>query len=66
MTLPRTKNEPAPPLLLSVGEATQKLGIGRATLYRMFSAQEIASLTIRRRRLIPAAAIDRYIRERAA
>jgi len=57
---------PGPDRLLSVEEAARSLGIGRSAAYAELSAGRLASVKIGRRRLVPAAAIARYVAERAA
>jgi excisionase family DNA binding protein len=55
------------PVLHSVHEAAGALGIGRSLLYELLAAGEIASVSIGRRRLIPAdalaACVERLRRE---
>jgi len=54
----------APSIMLSVGEAWAKLGIGRTTLYELIRKKEIESVKIGRRRLISLRAIERFIEQR--
>jgi len=49
------------PVLHSVVQAAQALGIGRSLLYELLAAGEIASVSIGRRRLIPADALAAYV-----
>jgi excisionase family DNA binding protein len=49
------------PVLHSVPEAAGALGIGRSLLYELLAAGEIASVSIGRRRLIPADALAAYV-----
>jgi excisionase family DNA binding protein len=49
------------PLLLSVKDAGEHLGISRATMYELVSTGEIESLQIGRRRLIPRASLEQFI-----
>jgi excisionase family DNA binding protein len=49
------------PLLLTVGQAAQRLGISRSLLYELLATDEIESITIRRLRRIPAVALTTYI-----
>lgn len=52
-----------PERLLDVDEARRMLGgIARSTLYQLIDRNEIRSLTIGRRRLIPSSAIAEYVR----
>lgn len=55
----------APERLLSVDEARKMLGIGRSAFYAELMGGRVRSLTLGRRRLIPAAAIAEYIAGRA-
>jgi excisionase family DNA binding protein len=55
----------APDRLLAVGEAASTLGIGRSVLYGEIQAGRLRSVTVGRRRLVPAAAIAEYIRARS-
>lgn len=49
---------------LNVREAAQRLGVSRARLYQLLQHGEIASFRVGRRRIVPADAIDSYIRAR--
>ena len=49
------------PVLLSVAEAARALGIGRSLLYQLLADGEIASVSIGRRRLVPADALTAYV-----
>lgn len=62
----RDERRDTPPRLLSVAEAAAALGIGRSAAYAELSVGRLASVKVGRRRLVPAAAIERYITERAA
>jgi excisionase family DNA binding protein len=53
-------------LLYSVEEAAQLLGIGRTFMFELVAAGQVASLKIGRRRKIPSAALDDYVRRLAA
>lgn len=53
-------------LLYSVEEAAQLLGIGRTFMFELVATDQIASLKIGRRRKIPSAALDDYVRRLAA
>ena len=53
-----------PDRLLSVAEAGSALGIGRSATYGEIAAGRLASLSIGRRRLVPAAALRQYIEDR--
>lgn len=46
---------------LSVREAARALSIGRTKLYQLLDANELGSLKIGNRRLIPASDIDAFI-----
>lgn len=49
------------PMLYTVAEACMKLRISRWTLYRLIHSQQLLTIKIGRRRLIPAAAITAYV-----
>jgi excisionase family DNA binding protein len=51
----------AEPLLLTVTQAAQRLGISRSLLYELLAAAEIESITIGRLRRIPVDALTTYI-----
>ena len=57
---------PQPVLLHSTTESAVRLGISRAGVYELMARGELASLKIGRRRLIPAAELDRFIAARLA
>lgn len=46
---------------VSVGEAAQRLGISRASFYRLLSVPGFPSLKLGGRRLIPLAALDAWL-----
>jgi excisionase family DNA binding protein len=48
-------------MLHSVPDAAHVLGIGRSLLYELLAAGEITSVSIGRRRLIPADALLAYV-----
>lgn len=56
----------APERLLSVDEAAALLNLGRTALYGEIMAGRLRSLTVGRRRLVPAESIAEYIAARAA
>lgn len=56
----------APERLLSIDEASATLGLGRSLLYGEIQAGRLRSLTVGRRRLVPAAAIAEYIAGRSS
>jgi excisionase family DNA binding protein len=49
------------PLLLTVAQAAQRLGISRSLLYELLTTGDIESITIGRLRRIPAEALTTYI-----
>ena len=49
------------PLLLTVAQAAQRLGISRSLFYELLATDEIESITIGRLRRIPAEALTTYI-----
>ena len=50
-----------PPLLLTVAQAAQRLGVGRSLLYELMATGELQSIHVRRLRRIPADEITAYI-----
>ncbi|MGA8014565.1 MAG: helix-turn-helix domain-containing protein [Candidatus Dormiibacterota bacterium] len=51
----------SPQLLLSVPEAVRALGIARSSLYALMDRHELTSVSIGRRRLLPARALEEYV-----
>jgi excisionase family DNA binding protein len=51
-------------ITLSIGEAAERLGVRKTTLWSLVRRGEIRSISLGRRRLIPAAALDQWVRER--
>jgi excisionase family DNA binding protein len=49
------------PLLLSVTEVADLLGIHRATVYDLLATGQLRSTTLGRRRLIPRAAVEEFV-----
>ena len=49
------------PLLLSVSEAAELLGIHRATVYDLLATGQLRSTTLGRRRLIPRTALEAFV-----
>ena len=47
--------------LLSMTEAADALGVGRASLYQLFGTDGLRSIKVGRRRLVPATAIQEFI-----
>jgi excisionase family DNA binding protein len=56
-----TASVASPRLLLSVPEAARALGITRSSLYVLIDRQELTSVSIGRRRLFPARALQEYV-----
>ena len=56
-----TASVASPQLLLSVPEAAGALGIARSSLYVLMDRQELTSVSIGRRRLLPARALEEYV-----
>ena len=54
------------PLLLSIKDATSRLGIGQTKLYSLIAAGQIKRVKIGDRSLIPDSEIQRYIAELVA
>ena len=55
----------APDRLLSVDEAAATLGLGRTSVFQELAAGRLRSMSVGRRRLIPAAAISEFIHREA-
>jgi excisionase family DNA binding protein len=51
------------PLLVSIDDAAQLLGVGRTTAYAMLAAGELPRIRIGRCVRIPRSAVDRFIEE---
>jgi excisionase family DNA binding protein len=58
---PRAYEEPITPLLLTVRQAGQLLGIGRSTVYELMETGEIRSVKRGASRRIPLKAVHEYI-----
>lgn len=59
-----TVQQPNPataPLVLTIEQAAERLGIGRSLMYALVSSGEVESVTIGRLRRIPADALVEYI-----
>ncbi len=48
-------------ILLNVGEAAQRLGIGRSKFYQELLSGRCQSVTVGKRRLIPVISLDAYV-----
>jgi excisionase family DNA binding protein len=53
------------PLLISVREAAQRLGLGRDTAYQLVREGRLRSLSVNRRILIPVAELPLFIEREA-
>lgn len=58
---PGTPEVPANGPLLTMTEASEHLRISRWSLYQLINRQQIATITIGRRRLVPATEIERFV-----
>ncbi|PVB05464.1 DNA-binding protein [Mycobacteroides abscessus] len=56
---------PSASSLLTVPEACGRLRVSRWSFYQLIHQRQIETLTIGRRRLVPTAEIDRFIRDLA-
>lgn len=67
--LAATQAEPAPTAVpatvLTVDQAAERLQVSRSLIYSQLRSGELKSLRLGRRRLIPAAEVDRIINEAA-
>jgi excisionase family DNA binding protein len=57
---------PQPVRLLSVAEVLRATGVARSTLYTEIQTGRLRSISIGRRRLIPADALEAFVAEHAA
>ena len=55
------EHSPVKLLLLDVGQAARQLGLSRSKFYTIVLSRQIRSITIGRRRKIPAEALQEYI-----
>lgn len=55
-----------PPRLVSVPSAARSLGLAESAMWKLVAANEIRSLKIGRRRLIPVEAIDEFVAQAVA
>lgn len=51
-------------VLLTVGQAAERLGVGRSFLYGLVMAGDIASIKLGRARRVPVAALEQFVAER--
>jgi excisionase family DNA binding protein len=61
---PKTKRPAVERLCLSVPEAAATLGIGETTCRELIARRQLESISIGTRRLVPSAAIDRFVERR--
>jgi len=54
------------PLLLKPGEAADLLGVSRSTIYQLMGSGEVPSMRVGKLLRVPAAALQRWVNERAA
>jgi excisionase family DNA binding protein len=57
-------NASAAPLAHTINAATQRLGIGRTTMYELIGRGEIKTILIGSRRLVPECELQRIVKER--
>ena len=62
LTLMNTQSNTIPRTAYSLDEAARSLGLSRRTLYELMAAGTLASVKLGRRRLVPAAELDRITR----
>lgn len=53
-------------VLLSIPDAGARLGVSRSSVYNLMNCGALRTIKIGKRRLIPAAEIDRYVAGRMA
>jgi excisionase family DNA binding protein len=51
------------PLLLTVDEATERLRVSRWTLYNLIRSNQLRTVKIGRRRLVPVESLDEYLNQ---
>jgi excisionase family DNA binding protein len=51
--------------LLTLDEVAERLRVGKRTVERMVANGEISSIKVRRRRLVPIAGLERFLRQAA-
>lgn len=49
------------PLLLPIRDAARQLGVSRSTFYTLLREGAVGTVTIGRRRLVPASALEEYV-----
>lgn len=49
-------------LLLSIEDVQRALGVKRSTIFSLLQRGDLASISIGRRRLVPVAALDRFVK----
>jgi excisionase family DNA binding protein len=59
-------NLPIPPQLLSIEQAGQALNIGRSKIYQLIRSQEIHTVKLGKRRLVPASEVQAFVARLAA
>ncbi|HEX5120473.1 MAG TPA: excisionase family DNA-binding protein [Pseudonocardiaceae bacterium] len=61
MSVPVEPPDRQPRTLLSVEQAAARLAIGRTLMFALLRDQIVDSVTVGRRRLVPADAVDAYV-----
>lgn len=61
-----TKADASSAVLIGMPEAAQRMGLGLSTLKALVHRNEIRSITVGKRRLIPVAALEEYVARRLA
>jgi excisionase family DNA binding protein len=51
------------PLLLTINQVSQLLGLGRTSTYELIMSKKIVSVKQGRRRLIPRWSVEKYVRD---
>jgi excisionase family DNA binding protein len=59
-------NLPIAPQLLSIEQAGQALNIGRSKIYQLIRSQEIHTVKLGKRRLVPASEVQAFVARLAA
>lgn len=56
-------DNPVPPLVLTIEQAAERLGVGRTLMYALVQSGAVESVRIGRLRRIPSDALDTFLRQ---
>ena len=57
------KDNRIPPMLYRVGEAAEALRLSRSAIYELIRSDQLRTVKIGRRRLVPVAALDEWLEQ---